>query len=67
MFQVLQDALLENQTEDTFRQVNKVKGEGAIALDAASRASCPHLHLWVTFSSVACGRGNMGQLKGIIM
>lgn len=58
---VLQDALLENQTEETFRQVNKVKGEGAVALDTASRAACPDLHLWVTFSSVACGRGNIGQ------
>ncbi|XP_063877296.1 fatty acid synthase-like isoform X1 [Scylla paramamosain] len=58
---VLQDALLENQTEETFKLVNKAKGDGAVALDAASRACCPDLHLWVTFSSVACGRGNMGQ------
>lgn len=63
--QVLQDALLENQTEETFKLVNKAKGDGAVALDAASRACCPDLHMWVTFSSVACGRGNMGQLYGV--
>lgn len=58
---VLQDALLENQTAEMFHAVNAVKGEGAQALDAASRTLCPHLHIWVAFSSVTCGRGNAGQ------
>nr|XP_045622655.1 fatty acid synthase-like [Procambarus clarkii] len=58
---VLQDSLLENQTTETFSIVNTVKGDGAVALDAASRTFCPDLHMWVAFSSVACGRGNAGQ------
>ncbi|KAK7080813.1 hypothetical protein SK128_019450 [Halocaridina rubra] len=58
---VLRDSLFENQTDETFYAVNHVKGEGAIALDLASRTCCPKLHLWVAFSSVACGKGNAGQ------
>lgn len=58
---VLKDALLDNQTSETFYAVNHVKGDGAVALDVASRTCCPHLHLWVAFSSVACGKGNAGQ------
>lgn len=62
LLQVLEDALLENQTSEKFQRVNKVKGDGAVALDSASRRTCPHLHLFVSFSSVACGRGNPGEL-----
>lgn len=58
---VLKDALLDNQDSSTFRAVNHVKGDGAIAIDKASRTFCPDLHLWVAFSSVACGKGNAGQ------
>ncbi|KAK3875727.1 hypothetical protein Pcinc_019416 [Petrolisthes cinctipes] len=58
---VLEDALLENQSPEKFQRVNRAKGDGAVALDAASRRTCPQLHLFVAFSSVACGRGNPGQ------
>ncbi|KAG7154441.1 Fatty acid synthase-like [Homarus americanus] len=58
---VLQDSFLENQSPETFRAVNTVKGDGAVALDIASRISCPNLHYWVAFSSVTSGRGNAGQ------
>ncbi|XP_068233154.1 fatty acid synthase [Palaemon carinicauda] len=58
---VLKDALFENQTPETFYAVNHVKGDGARAVDIASRTCCPDLHLWVAFSSVACGKGNAGQ------
>nr|QDK64693.1 fatty acid synthase [Macrobrachium nipponense] len=58
---VLKDALFENQTAETFYAVNHVKGDGARAIDIASRTCCPNLHLWVAFSSVACGKGNAGQ------
>lgn len=58
---ILKDALLDNQDSTTFRTVNHVKGDGAVAIDEASRKLCPDLHLWVAFSSVACGKGNAGQ------
>lgn len=41
--------------------MNHVKGDGAVAIDEASRKLCPDLHLWVAFSSVACGKGNAGR------
>ena len=43
--------------------VSKVKAGGAIALDIASRELCPQLKYWVAFSSVACGRGNAGNIS----
>lgn len=58
---VLEDALVNNQTPEKFQHVNRVKGDGAVALDTASRTICPQLHLFVSFSSVVCGRGNAGQ------
>ncbi|MCL4131183.1 UNVERIFIED_CONTAM: hypothetical protein GTU68_059005 [Idotea baltica] len=58
---VLEDSILENQSAEKFQRVCKVKADGAVHLDVASRTLCPHLHLWVTFSSIACGKGNAGQ------
>ncbi|XP_063391024.1 fatty acid synthase-like [Cydia fagiglandana] len=58
---VLRDALLENQTPDTFRAVAEPKINVARELDAASRELAPELKYFVVFSSVACGRGNVGQ------
>ncbi|CAL4149895.1 unnamed protein product [Meganyctiphanes norvegica] len=58
---VLKDSMLENQSVELFNSVNTVKGDGAVALDIVSRRLCPQLHMWVTFSSVACGKGNAGQ------
>lgn len=60
-FQVLRDALIENLTEEDFKVVCRPKVEGTICLDKASRELCPFLRYFVVFSSVSCGRGNMGQ------
>lgn len=62
LFQVLEDSILENQSPGSFERVNKVKADGAKHLDTVSRKLCPELHIWVTFSSVACGRGNAGKI-----
>lgn len=59
--QILEDSILENQSPSTFERVSKVKANGAKCLDIASRKLCPELHIWVTFSSVACGKGNAGK------
>lgn len=57
---VLRDGLFENQTEADFATVCKPKIDSTINLDIASR-SCNQLDYFVTFSSVSCGRGNLGQ------
>lgn len=58
---VLRDAILSNLTEADFKTVCKPKVDGTKQLDAASRALAPQLDYFVTFSSVSCGRGNIGQ------
>jgi len=58
---VLRDALLENQDETTFTECLKPKANATVFLDELSRKHCPHLHHFVVFSSVSCGRGNAGQ------
>lgn len=58
---VLRDALIENLTEKEFREVAAPKIEGTKNLDEVSRKLCPELDYFVAFSSVSCGRGNMGQ------
>jgi fatty acid synthase len=60
-FQVLHDAVLENQTEATFVTTAGPKAIATRQLDKLSRQMCPHLRHFVVFSSVACGRGNAGQ------
>lgn len=58
---VLKDALFEDQTEETFRMSRNPKSEATKFLDEITRSQCPNLRYFVTFSSVACGRGNAGQ------
>lgn len=58
---VLRDAMLENQTPDSFQDVSKPKYSGTLNLDRVTRESCPELDYFVAFSSVSCGRGNAGQ------
>ncbi|XP_061706554.1 fatty acid synthase-like [Cydia pomonella] len=58
---VLRDALLENQTPETFRAVAEPKIEVTRRLDSTSRELAPELEHFVVFSSVSCGRGNAGQ------
>lgn len=58
---VLRDGLLENQTEADFNAVCVPKVDGTKLLDAASRRLCPELDYFICFSSISCGRGNIGQ------
>lgn len=58
---VLRDDILENQTPEFFRQVCVPKVNGTKYLDMASRDLCPDLDYFICFSSVSCGRGNIGQ------
>lgn len=58
---VLRDALIENLEEADFRTVMSPKVDGTRNLDTVSRKRCPLLDYFVVFSSVSCGRGNIGQ------
>lgn len=58
---VLRDGLLENVTEADFAAVCVPKVDGTKHLDAVSRRTCPELDYFVCFSSISCGRGNIGQ------
>ncbi|XP_065297860.1 fatty acid synthase-like [Dermacentor albipictus] len=58
---VLRDALIENQSPEMFADVCKPKFLGTQCLDDVSRRGCPELDHFIVFSSVACGRGNVGQ------
>lgn len=58
---ILYDALIENLTEADFKRTSPPKIDGTRNLDVVSRKSCPSLDYFVVFSSVSCGRGNMGQ------
>ncbi|KAM6049680.1 fatty acid synthase isoform 2-T2 [Theristicus caerulescens] len=58
---VLRDAMIENQTPESFWEVNKPKSLGTLNLDRVARKKCPDLDYFVVFSSVSCGKGNAGQ------
>lgn len=58
---VLNDALFENQTVETFEKVCAPKVKATLLLDSLSRQLCPELDYFVCFSSVASGKGNAGQ------
>lgn len=58
---VLRDNTIENQTEDDYKAVCVPKVDGTRYLDMASRELCPELDYFICFSSVSCGRGNIGQ------
>lgn len=58
---VLRDALIENQTPEEYETVCRPKVQATQHLDEISRKLCPELDHFVAFSSVACGRGNVGQ------
>ncbi|NXD84156.1 FAS synthase, partial [Halcyon senegalensis] len=58
---VLRDGMIENQTTESFWEVNKPKYSGTLHLDWVTRKKCPDLDYFVVFSSVSCGRGNAGQ------
>ncbi|KAJ3619939.1 hypothetical protein MTP99_003942 [Tenebrio molitor] len=58
---VPKDALLEDQTEETFRLSLAPKARTTTYLDQITREICPHLRYFVIFFSVSCSRGNAGQ------
>ena len=58
---VLKDALIENQSVETFKDVCEPKLTGLKHLDVVSREKCPQLEHFVAFSSLTAGRGNGGQ------
>jgi fatty acid synthase len=58
---VLKDAMLENQSPESFAEACASKVQGTIHLDQVTRTSCPQLQHFVCFSSVTSGRGNSGQ------
>lgn len=57
----LKDAIFENQEADLFTESLSVKATATKYLDEISRKLCPQLKQFVVFSSVSCGRGNVGQ------
>lgn len=57
----LRDGLLENATEADFDAVCISKVDATKQLDVASRNLCKMLDYFVCFSSISCGRGNIGQ------
>ncbi|GAB0087210.1 Fatty acid synthase [Sergentomyia squamirostris] len=60
---VLRDNLLENQQQIDFKKVCLPKIDGTKFLDIATRSLCPDLDYFICFSSVSCGRGNIGQVN----
>nr|XP_023019448.1 fatty acid synthase-like [Leptinotarsa decemlineata] len=60
---VLRDAMLLNQTKSNFEDVFRVKIVSGQNMDIVSRERCKELDHFVVFSSIACGRGNIGQVN----
>ncbi|KZC13477.1 PREDICTED: fatty acid synthase [Dufourea novaeangliae] len=58
---VLADKLIKDLNENDFVKVTTPKVIATKHLDAASREMCPSLDYFVAFSSVSCGKGNLGQ------
>ncbi|XP_046964151.1 fatty acid synthase-like [Vanessa cardui] len=58
---ILKDSLFENQTPESFRISFAPKALATMNLDKLSQKLCPKLKDFVIFSSVSCGRGNIGQ------
>jgi len=58
---VLRDNIFKNQTVASFEESFKEKAWSAKQMDELSRKLCPQLRHFVMFSSIFCGRGNLGQ------
>ncbi|KAF5285955.1 hypothetical protein FQR65_LT13026 [Abscondita terminalis] len=58
---VLSDALFENQSKESFQTVLEPKASITHNMDTMARLRCSNLRYFVVFSSVTCGRGNLGQ------
>ncbi|CAG9811694.1 unnamed protein product [Chironomus riparius] len=57
----LNDAILDNQTVESFELCMAAKATATKLLDEISRKHCKNLQHFVVFSSVSCGFGNIGQ------
>lgn len=60
---VLRDDILENLTAGDFEAVCLPKVTATKRLDVATRRLCKELDYFICFSSVSCGRGNIGQVN----
>lgn len=58
---ILKDALFEAQNVEFFNESLGPKAMATKYLDELSRQLCPQLEHFLIFSSVSCGRGNVGQ------
>ncbi|GJQ70151.1 hypothetical protein Trydic_g19608 [Trypoxylus dichotomus] len=58
---VLKDGLFENLSVEDFMGTIAPKAICTKNLDRISRILCPNLRYFVIFSSIFCGRGNLGQ------
>lgn len=58
---VLNDKMYQNHTVETFQIPFKAKAWATKNLDQLSRKICPQLRHFVVFSSITCGKGNVGQ------
>ncbi|GJQ79765.1 hypothetical protein Trydic_g23238 [Trypoxylus dichotomus] len=58
---VLKDCLFENLSVEDFMVPIVPKAICTKNLDRISRRLCPNLRYFVIFSSISCGRGNLGQ------
>lgn len=58
---VLRDNVLDQLTPEDFEAVFVPKVTVTKCLDKASRKHCKELDYFICFSSVSCGRGNIGQ------
>ncbi|KYN04772.1 Fatty acid synthase [Cyphomyrmex costatus] len=58
---VLKDGVFKEQTVETFTESFQSKARATQMLDKLSRKICLNLRHFVVFSSVSCGRGNVGQ------
>jgi len=58
---VLRDAMINDQTPQTYAECCAPKLLATEHLDAVTRKECPELEYFLCFSSTSCGRGNVGQ------
>ncbi|XP_011702926.1 PREDICTED: fatty acid synthase-like [Wasmannia auropunctata] len=57
---VYKGGILKNQTAETFAESFQSKARATQTLDKLTRNICRNLRHFVVFSSVSCGRGNVG-------
>lgn len=58
---MLRDNIIKEQTKSAFDDVFRAKIVSGQNMDTVTRKHCRELDHFVVFSSIACGRGNVGQ------